>query len=61
MILAEGEEHKENAAKTRDGSTGGHPSYGKHSWTINLISMAVTHEWNAASMLRDGKLMLIHS
>ena len=30
------------------GSTGGHPSYGKHSWTINLISIMVTHEWNAA-------------
>lgn len=29
------------------GSTGGHPSYGKHSWTINLISIMVTHEWNA--------------
>lgn len=27
---------------------GGHPSYGKHSWTINLISIMVTHEWNAA-------------
>lgn len=29
------------------GSTGGHPSYGKHSWTINLISIMVTHERNA--------------
>ena len=30
------------------GSSGWHPSYGKHSWTINLISIMVTHEWNAA-------------
>lgn len=26
---------------------GGHPSYGKHSWTINLISIMVTHERGA--------------